>query len=120
MLGSQGRRTHIPNEPIRGALGHATLFIPAGRSATVIRHRAYHALPYVTANGAGVEQSLEGPDGRENDAWLGYAKDTSATVNETFTVRAICAHVTYANPGPDLHEESPCTHAACALPLPPR
>jgi hypothetical protein len=35
---SQGRRalrrTHIP--PIRGALGHATLFIPAGRSATVI------------------------------------------------------------------------------------
>jgi hypothetical protein len=37
---SQGRRalrrTHIPNEPVRGALGHATLFIPAGRSATVI------------------------------------------------------------------------------------
>ena len=75
---------------------------------------------YVTANGAGVEQSLEGPDGRDNDAWLGYTKDTSATVNETFTVSAICAHVTYANPGPDLPEESPCTHAACALPLPPR
>jgi hypothetical protein len=53
---------------------------------------------YVTTDGAGVEQSIhqEGPDTTETDeGWIGYVNNTSATVNDTFTVSAICAHATY-------------------------
>lgn len=53
---------------------------------------------YVSANGAGTEQSIhqEGPDTPEtDDGWIGYVNNTSATVNDTFTVSAICARATY-------------------------
>jgi hypothetical protein len=52
---------------------------------------------YVSTSGTGVEQSihLEGPIS-QNGAWIGYVNNTSATVDDTFTVSAICANVTYS------------------------
>jgi hypothetical protein len=54
---------------------------------------------YVSTSGIGVEQSihLEGPIS-QNGAWIGYVNNTSGTVDDTFTVSAICAHVTYRRP----------------------
>ncbi len=51
---------------------------------------------YVTTSGTGVEQSihLEGPISQYG-AWIGYVNNASTTVDDTFTVSAICAHVTY-------------------------
>jgi hypothetical protein len=51
---------------------------------------------YVSTSGTGVEQSihLEGPISQQG-AWIGYVNNTSTTVDDTFTVSAICAHVTY-------------------------
>ncbi len=76
-----------PNPP--GSRDYAVASCPSGM----------HAIGgYVTTNGAGVEQSIhsEGPDTSEtDDGWIGYVNNTSATVNDTFTVSAICAHATY-------------------------
>jgi hypothetical protein len=51
---------------------------------------------YVTTSGTGVEQSihLEGPISQDG-AWIGYVNNTSTTIDDSFTVSAICAHVTY-------------------------
>lgn len=51
---------------------------------------------YVRPSGAGVEQSihLEGPISQYG-AWIGYVNNTSATIDDSFTVSAICANVTY-------------------------
>ena len=51
---------------------------------------------YVQTSAGGTEQSihLEGPISQYG-AWIGYVNNISATVDDSFTVSAICATVTY-------------------------
>jgi hypothetical protein len=52
---------------------------------------------HVTTSATGVEQSIHQEEPiSQNAAWIGYVNNTSATIDDNFTVSAICANVTYS------------------------